>query len=129
MVSTPNINRFPAISSHHLGILASIAHRLEVARANQDLWLVAQLEQEQRQFAVRPVSIPDRRPPFSWLQNWKRRLSAALFEPTDAQMHPFANGSDRFWYSRHPITGRWIYADSEAELRLWLEQNQSQFDR
>jgi hypothetical protein len=114
-----------AISSHHLGILASLAHRLEVARANNDRQLIALLEQEQRQFALVPhspssCSMPGRS---NWLKILVQRLGTALFGSTEPQIYHFANGTDRQWYARHPMTDCWIYADSEAELRLRLKQN------
>ncbi|MBF2027460.1 MAG: hypothetical protein IGS48_11930 [Oscillatoriales cyanobacterium C42_A2020_001] len=32
---------------------------------------------------------------------------------------------DRWWCAYNPQTGQSVYADSEAEMRFWIEQNYS----
>ncbi|UBF24145.1 hypothetical protein K9N68_20760 [Kovacikia minuta CCNUW1] len=57
-------------------------------------------------------------------KNFKQGVAKALLMGNaDPQVHQFRSCRDLFWYTFDPRTGQTIYADSEAELRLWIEQN------
>ncbi len=59
-----------------------------------------------------------------WLENLKQIIAKALFvDNSELQVHQFMNGSDLMWYAFDPRTGQSVYADSEAELRIWIEDN------
>ncbi len=112
--------------------MASLAHRLEVARTANNSQLVALLEQEQRQLTsntVRNNIAPFRKTAplptslLSWLQTASQRLAKAFSRRSELNVCEFVNGSDRWWYAVDPQTGRYVYADSEAELRLWIKEN------
>lgn len=104
---------------HQDSMMASLAHRLEAARMAQNFQLVELLEQEKQQISTQPQSPRSTH----WLQSFKQSVAEAIFGGTDLQVCRFANGSDLWWYAIDPQTGRYVYADSEAELRLWIQQN------
>lgn len=102
-------------------IMASLAHRLEVARDTKNFQLVKLLEQEKQQVTAL-ISTSDRQlKTTSWLKTFKHRM-AMLFGGSTAQVHQFVNGSDCWWYAIDPQTGQYVYGDCEAELRLWLTE-------
>jgi hypothetical protein len=105
-------------NKHQASMMASLAHRLEAARVASNLPLIEQLEQERLQITDTVAS--ERRP---WWQALQENLAEALFGGTELKVHEFTNGSDRWWYAIDPRTGRYVYADSDAELRLWIREN------
>jgi hypothetical protein len=106
---------------HYDSMMASLSRRLEVARVAKDSRLVELLEQEKRQISTAlPQSQPGRS---NWVQTLKQKLADLAFGGTELRVCRFANGSDLWWYAIDPQTGHYVYADSEAELRLWIQQN------
>jgi hypothetical protein len=59
----------------------------------------------------------------TWLTTLKQQITEALFGSYQLQVCQFMNGSDLWWYAFDPRTGDCVYADSEAELHLWIEQH------
>ncbi len=57
------------------------------------------------------------------LKKLQKSLVEAFAHRNELQVRQFVNGSDMMWYAFDPTTGQCVYADSEAELRLWIEQN------
>ncbi len=116
------------LAQHQDNIMASLAHRLEVAKATNNRHLVELLEQEKKQIAadVSPdhnaLSRDHERQP-DWVQRLKGFVQAIAGTADTLQVSEFVNGSDRWWYAFDPQTGNCVYADSEAEMRLWIEQN------
>jgi hypothetical protein len=110
-------------SSHadrHLeSMMTSLAHRLEVAKATNNIQLARVLEREAQQLLFSGTN-SQRFKLNNWLQALKQRV-AGLFTSSTPQVHEFVNGSDRWWYTINPHTGEFVYADSEAELRLWIK--------
>lgn len=115
-------------AKHQESMLASVSHRLEVAKASNDRRLIELLERERQQLES-GYSVPESStqvlnagikaivaPLLSRLQNWFAQRSAL-------QVSQFVNGSDQWWYAFDPQTGKFVYADSEAELRLWIKEN------
>jgi len=100
-------------------MMASLAHRLEVAKATNNSQLARLLECEAQQLTIADTS-SQRFKLNAWLQSIKQRV-AALFTHSTPRVHEFVNGSDRWWYTINPRTGEFVYADSEAELRLWIK--------
>lgn len=120
MTSTLHTNASQASNRHLDSMMASLARRLEVARANNNFLLVKLLEQEKQQLAS--PATPEQLQSNSWLENFRHKV-AVLLGSSKVQVHQFINGSDRWWYAVDPKTGHFIYADSEAELRLLLKQD------
>ena len=57
------------------------------------------------------------------LKKFQQSLVEMFAHRNELQVHQFVNGSDVMWYAFDPTTSRCVYADSEAELRIWIEQN------
>ena len=110
------------LSKHHDSIMASLSHRLEVARATNNSRLVTLLEQEKRQVAS-GQSNGVARSHATWWQAVAQRITHALFGGSSLQVCEVVDGGDRWWVASDPRTGQFVYADSEAEMRLWIEEN------
>lgn len=102
--------------------MASLSHRLDVARANNNAHLVALLEREKQQVAPK-----DTADAFQAHGNWWSTMTQFvmnwLFGGSELQVSEIVDGRDRWWVASNPQTGQLVYADSEAELRLWIEEN------
>jgi hypothetical protein len=120
-----------ALAKHQENIMSSLAHRLEIARAANNTRLVELLEQEKQQLTFnsghdgasrfRNNAAPHHLTRRSWLHGLKQGIQQVFSR--DLQVHELVSGSDRWWYAFDPETGRCVYADSEAELRLWIKEN------
>ena len=139
MISPPKITMATALHStdaqlvakHQTSMLASLSHRLEVAKATNNLQLVELLEREQQQVVSRSRSSDAY--PITWqslsqqvvkqLKSLKTHLMPAITRSSQLHVSHFAQGSDEWWYAFNPQTGQCVYADSEAELRLWIKEN------
>jgi hypothetical protein len=102
------------LDKHQDNIMASLNHRLAIARAANNTQLIALLEQERQQVSGKQTH------PGTAL--WQKILAFVLGD-SRLQVSQFFNGSDRWWYAFNPQTGECVYADSEAELRLWIKEN------
>ncbi|WP_448564005.1 hypothetical protein [Trichothermofontia sp.] len=122
---TPNID---LIQKHRDNIAASLAHRLEVARANQNVGLVAQLEQEwqQLQYDYRLPTLVRTPCPSLWAtcqQLWLD-LKTAIVQSTQLSVDRWVTDAGEVWWQAHdPQTGKALYTDSEAEVVQWIEDH------
>lgn len=123
MTSTINPNVSQTFAKHQDNMMAALARRIEAAQAVNDLQLMKLLEQERQQIAPTTAPHRDRRSLSSRLKAFKQRVAEVLFGGTELQVYQYEQGSDQWWYAFDPQTGECVYADSEAELRLWIEQN------
>jgi hypothetical protein len=110
------------LNKHQDSMIASLNHRLEVARANRNTNLVALLEREQQQVLPRVASNVTRSGR-NWWQTITQTITNQLFGGAALQVSEIVDGSDRWWVASDPQTGQLVYADSEAELRLWIEEH------
>ena len=112
---------------HQDSMMASLNHRLDVARANCNANLVALLEQEKQQVAPTMTAGVARsgfhRAHRHWWKAATQYLADRLFGGSALQVAEIVDGSDRWWVASDPRTGQFVYADSEAELRLWIEEH------
>jgi hypothetical protein len=113
---------FQGFDKHSESIRVSLAHRLEVARAANNLQLIRLLEQEQQEIVGSTPVTQSSSHLLKWMLGLKQSVSS-LFRSSKPKIHQFSNGSDRWWYTTDPETGRYIYAESEAELQLWLQEH------
>lgn len=109
------------LEKHQDSIIASLNHRLEIARANNNADLLALLEREKQQ--VEPKATLDAALSGNWWQTLTQYLADKLFGGSALQVVEIVDGRDRWWVASDPQTGQLVYADSEAELRLWIEEN------
>jgi len=123
MATILHANNTQIVARHRDSMMASLARRMEVARSQNDFRLVELLEQEKRQIASDEEFDGILRSLAIGLKNLKQRFDQAVFGGVELQVRQFINGSDRWWYAFDPQTGQSVYADSEAEMRLWIEGN------
>jgi hypothetical protein len=99
---------------HQASIFSSLAHRLEIARTNQNFQLLSLLEQERQQLAQ---NSPKSSGLIKGFWNW-------LIQPTEISIDLIPTGSgDLIWRGYDPTTGETRYGETEADMVNWLEQN------
>lgn len=109
------------LGKHEGNMMTSLAHRLKVARANNNARLVTLLEQEQQVTLERSRHVV-RSQPTGW-ETIAQQITQALFGGSTLQTCEVVDGRDRWWVASDPRTGQVVYADSEAEMRLWIKEN------
>jgi hypothetical protein len=120
MANSLYVHDDPLLSRHQDNIMTSLAQRLQRARSSNDFRLVQLLEQEKRQVEQElPLQLRSH-----WFTTLQNRLNTILFGKAELQVSQFVDSArDAWWYAFDPQTGHCVYADSEAELRLWIKDN------
>jgi hypothetical protein len=111
------------LARHRANIKASLAHRLEVARANRNEHLVALLEREQRQIGVEPGYANGALSLVQWLRQKWNELMQAIAKSSQLSVERVSANGTIFWYAYDPETGKALYAESETEVLDWIEKN------
>lgn len=116
-------NDASTFAKHHENIMRSLSHRIELAQAANDRSLVELLERERQQLnpAFTPMEVV--RSSDRWLQALKQGVAKFLFGETELRVYQYYEGGDAWWYAFDPQTGECVYADSEAELQRWIDDN------
>lgn len=107
---------------HHENVVASLNHRLAIAKANQDQRLVELLEQEKRQIA----GDIDRQSGFlrqHLVTLWQDVGSLIRGDSSLKVWQTVDSLGDQWWCAYDPTTGQSMYTDSETEMRIWIESN------
>lgn len=121
MANTLPIHDDQILSRHRDNILTALSHRLQRAKKANDFRLVQLLEQERQQIEQ---EVPQLKSRSRWLNTIPTWLNSILFGKAELQVSQFVDSAkDDWWYAFDPQTGRCVYADSEAELRLWIKHN------
>jgi hypothetical protein len=114
-------NQSELIARHQANIAASLAHRLDHARATQNAQLLALLEQEKQQLRQNE-SLQPAFSPIRWGRGFWNRLTEALFQPSQVSIEPMVGSSGAIiWRGFDPRTGETRYAETEGELIDWVE--------
>jgi hypothetical protein len=58
-----------------------------------------------------------------WVVAIKGVFDQSIWHRSEPKFYEYANGTDYWWYTFDPQTGRCIYADSVAELQLRTKEN------
>lgn len=101
---------------------ASLAHRLEVAKASQNDYLVALLEREQRQLGVERTRVKGSSL-IGWLSQRWNDFVEAIANSSKLSVERISADGAIFWYAYDPQTGKALYAESESEVLDWIEKN------
>jgi hypothetical protein len=113
----------PVQSQHYANIEESLSHRLEVAKAANNPRLVSLLEQERRQIRQQAKAEGLLQGEHNWLQNTWHKI-ASLFTDSTLQVWQATDDAGNLWWCAYdPQTGKSVYADTETEMRLWIQQN------
>ncbi|MGY2765829.1 hypothetical protein [Synechococcus sp. JA-2-3B'a(2-13)] len=114
------------LARHRQNIAASLARRLEAARAANNTRLMELLKQEERQLAAEYGG----RDPFSsalfrGLRHLWQSLKEVLAACDELRVRQWVDGSGMVWWSvQDPITGERLCTHSEGELMEWIEKHQ-----
>ena len=123
MTNISDITTFQLLNQHHKNVEASLARRLNAAKAAQNTQLVALLERERQQIGQEV----DRDRAFSLRQQlisvWQDVVSLVTGDPSLKVWQTLDPMGDRWWCAYDPRSGQSVYAESETEMRHWIEQN------
>lgn len=109
-------------AKHYDNMMAALAHRIEAAQAAHNSQLIELLEREKQQLG-QAAPFDQRRSLLARFKALTQKVVNAFARKTELQVYQYEQGNDAWWYAFDPSTGDCVYADSEAELRLWIEQN------
>lgn len=123
MLPTVPIHDASVLAKHHDNMIRSLNQRMEAANAANDRQLVALLERERQQ--LNPMVTPDgmARSLDRWFQALRQNVVTVMGGPTELRVYEYQDGGDSWWYAFDPQTGDCVYADSEAELQRWIDDN------
>ena len=117
----------PALKLKHLSsMVASLAHRLEVARASHNVQLTALLEREYEQLTVeqQAVSFGSSNGMQAWFQRLWNNLADTMPSLYQLQITQTINDNGHeCWSVYYPKTGQRLVTESEAEMQIWIKQN------
>ena len=125
MNATAAASRLSFLARHRQNIAASLAHRLEAARAANNTRLLELLEQEQRQLAAESGG---RDPSVSglakrWRHLWEG-LQAVLSAQEELRVRQWVDGCGVvWWHAQDPLTGECLCTPSARELMDWIEKH------
>jgi hypothetical protein len=122
MAHTLKFNASQVDVIHQRSMLESLTYRLNAARSARNAQLIEKLEQEQQQLASNGSAQARLRFVESCWKAIKQGVSQVFWNASTLQVCEFSCGSDRWWYTFDPSTGECIYADSEAELSVWIQK-------
>lgn len=122
----------PELQLKHLASMAtSLAHRLEIAKAQNDETLTQLLEREYAQLlaANNSARLLSSEPSLvrsakAWLQRQWQNLADTV--PALYQLHVqqiVAEDGRLRWLAYYPKTGQSFCTDSETEMHLWVQKN------
>jgi hypothetical protein len=113
----------PVLNQHYVNIEESLNHRLEVAKSENNTHLVALLEREREQIRQQAQVDGVVAPEQNWLQRTWQQVVAALTDSTLQVWQAADDMGNLWWCAYDPQTGKSVYADTETEMRLWIQQN------
>jgi len=122
MANVFRVGNSEILARHRANINASLAHRLEVARASQNDYLVALLEREQRQLGFERNRV-NGSSLIGWLSQRWNDLVEAIANSSQLSVEQISADGAIFWYAYDPQTGKALYAESESEVLDWIEKN------
>ncbi|NJR66623.1 MAG: hypothetical protein HC772_17025 [Leptolyngbyaceae cyanobacterium CRU_2_3] len=123
MASTLQFKLNEISAQHQATIAASLARRLAVAQADQNMQLIALLEQEQEQ-----LSLDSRQSGFAAFsaqikQIWHSWMEAIVQSSELSVDQIMGDDGTLFWRAHDPQTGKTLYAESRSDVVKWIEDN------
>ena len=126
MANALHINDSDLLAQHRENIIASLSHRLEVARATHNTQLIALLEQEQRQLKAQvtfgkagSLSAFSNR-----VKRWWSEIINAIENSNKLSVEQVVDETGSvWWYAYDPCTGKTLHAETETEVMQWIEDN------
>lgn len=125
MMSTLLNHQHELSAKHRANIAASLAHRLNRARAARNFQLLSLLEQEQQQLNQRQLTQTTLPTLTQWGKAvWNRFVNATISCPAISIQAITGDSGDVIWRAYNPTTGETRYAETEAEVIDWVESQQ-----
>lgn len=120
---TASSNRSPSLTARHrANMVRSLTRRLQAAEARHDAALIAQLRQEERQLVNSTATASSSFAPGHHFRTIWNQFMNTVTHWSDLKVSEFTDSNGQhWWYGYDPITGRAIYAESDNELRSWIE--------
>jgi hypothetical protein len=121
------------LNIHQLNILAALKHRIKIAKLQQNVRLIELLEIEKKN--IYPLSIRfDSSHPYTSqigsISGWFKLLKNSFIDfvkdkivpKTELQVKKLCDeAGNEWWYAYDPKSGKSVYVNSDAEMRLWIE--------
>ncbi len=123
MANALHTNDPELLAIHRANMMASLAHRLDVAKKANNLQLIALLEQERQELIAESSPFKALRSLVSWFKTVGENLQKATAKRSGLEVSKVELNGDCWWYAFDPQTGRSVYADSDEELLLWVKTN------
>jgi hypothetical protein len=124
MSSLSTLTSTDELNKHQLNILSSLEHRIKIAKLEQNLQLVDLLEIEKKSIDPTFLQSNAERSPIDWLNRLINGLIDNFVPKTELQIKKLSDTfGNEWWYAYDPKTGKSVYADSDSEMRLWIESN------
>ncbi|MFQ3585917.1 MAG: hypothetical protein SNJ85_13535 [Cyanobacteriota bacterium] len=112
------------LARHQQNIAASLARRLEAARAANNTRLVELLEQEQQQLAAEYGTAHSSPALLEGLRHAWEHLKEVLTARDELRVRQWVDGTGVvWWYAQDPITGDRLCTHSDWELMDWIEKH------
>lgn len=109
------------LDRHRDSMMASLNHRLEVARATNNFQLIQLLQQEEQ--TLSRMFAPPSRSLWQRCQSWFKALRINDPHKSELEVSQVVLNGDRWWYAYDPRSGQSVYASSDQELMLWVNEN------
>lgn len=109
------------LDRHRDSMMASLNHRLEVARATNNSQLIQILQQEEQ--TLSQMFTPPSRSFWQRCQSWLQALWPNDPHRSELEVAQVILNGDRWWYAYDPRSGQSVYASSDQELMLWVNEH------
>lgn len=109
------------LERHRDSMMASLNHRLEVARASNNFQLIQLLQQEEQ--TLSQMFAPPSRSLWQRCQSWLQALRQNHHQKSELEVSQVVLNGDRWWYAYDPGSGQSVYASSDQELMLWVNEH------
>jgi len=115
-----NANQSDLGSVHQSSIMATLDHRIAVAKASHNQRLIAALEREYEQMTAiaQTVSFSQR------LEKFWMSFSKTLYDWSRVHIEQTVdNNGQPSWYAYNPESGQSVLTQSEGEMHQWIKKS------
>lgn len=124
MANTLWVNDSHLFVKHQASMEASLAHRLEVARAAHNTQLIALLEREAQQIKAQTPHSGGIAQVFNNILHWWANVKQNLENSTKLSVEKVVDEAGvTWWYAHDPRSGKTLFAETDTEVLRWIEEN------
>lgn len=99
--------------------IANLERRLEMTTVQKQPLLEQEPEASKEVATVRPIGLLS---VAQWLRFVRKGIADLIMGDSEPEIIPYQSNGDQWWYTLDPRTGRCVYRNSKAELRLWIQE-------